>query len=527
MLDDLKLADIAVIGSSDDSEPGCSAEMIKNTILSGFRALEHGERFTGRPGTLIFEQNDRIVKIHAGLNLAEPQARQRGDFSGKNERKLGIYHPSKTWFVARHRNRCWLGNITKTLHPLHMALLQTDSSNALQLLDQYFSIYIRFMKEHERALDPGLSNFGADEDGRVFYLDDDIYGWDGFSGLSQAIGVWFRQFVDFPEAFFSSLGSSLGKWLRFYYPDSEWIDIIAEQIRGVFTANDEQSGRRAHFLKGFVRAARAQSGSEQEMPSVYVIPADAPHILDTGTGLVGIIADIHANLPALEKTLEELQRRSVSRVLVLGDLVGYGPHPSECIELLRTGGFHIIRGNHDHATAIGKAAQGFSSVSRWVIDWTVSRLSQAERQWLGSLPLYLDGPGWLAVHGAPQDPTFMNGYVYRMTYEDNLDNMRERGIRYCFHGHTHIAGVYYARKTLTGHSVSSRYSLASVDHGLVCPGSVGQPRGGQSGVEFAILDTGSFGIEFINLDYDVSKVIDDMNREGFPVQLSSRLLQGR
>ena len=121
----------------------------------------------------------------------------------------------------------------------------------------------------------------------------------------------------------------------------------------------------------------------------------------------------------------------------------------------------------------------------------------------------------------------MNGYVYRMTYEDNIKNMRERGIRYCFHGHTHIAGVYYARKTLTGHSVSSRYSLASVDQGLVCPGSVGQPRGGQTGLEFAILDTETFGIEFINLDYDVSKVIEDMNREGFPAQLGSRLLQGR
>ncbi|MDY6929858.1 MAG: metallophosphoesterase family protein [Pseudomonadota bacterium] len=526
MLEDLKLADITVIRSSDDLEPDCSGRMIKGIILSGFQALEHGERFTGKPGTLIFERNDRIVKIHAGLSLAEPQARQRGDFSAKNGRKFGIYHPSKTWFVAKYRNRCWIGNVTKTLHPLHM-LLQADSSNALQLLDQYFSIYIRFMKEHERVLDPGLSNFGADETGHVFYLDDDIYGWDGFSGLSQAIGVWFRQFVDFPEALFSSLGASLGKWLPFYYPDSEWIDIISEQIRGVFTASDEQSARRGHFLKGFAQATRAQASIEQEAPSVYAIPADAPHILDRGTGLVGIIADIHANLPALEQTLRELQRRSISRVLVLGDLVGYGPHPSECIELLSAGDFHIIRGNHDHAAAIGKARQGFSSGSRWVIDWTVSRLSSAERQWLGSLPLYLDGKGWLAVHGAPQDPTFMNGYVYRMTYEDNLKNMRERGIRYCFHGHTHIAGVYYGRKTLTGHSVSSRYSLASVDQGLVCPGSVGQPRGGQTGLEFAILDTGTFGIEFINLDYDVSGVIEDMNREGFPAQLSSRLLQGR
>ncbi|WP_372987332.1 metallophosphoesterase family protein [Marinobacter sp.] len=525
MLDDLKLADIEVLDSSVNSD--CHAEMIQDIIRSGFRALEHGERFTGKPGTLIFEQNGKIVKVHAGVCLAEPQARHRGEFSSKNERKLGIYHPSKTWFVAKFRNRCWLGNITKTLYPLHISLLSADSSGASQLLDQYFSIYIRFMKDHEQTLDPGLSNFGADEDGKVFYLDDDIYGWDGFAGLSQAIGVWFRQFFEFPEVFFSSLGASLGNWLDYCYPDSEWIDIIAEQIRGVFTANEEQSARRDHFLKGFAQVTRENTGAENAAPSVYVISAEAPHIMDRGTGLVAILADIHANLPALEKTLAELGRRSISRVLILGDLVGYGPHPSECIELLRAGDFHIIRGNHDHATAIGKAGQGFSAGSRWVIDWTVSRLSSAERQWLGSLPLYLDGEDWLAVHGAPQDPTFMNGYVYRMTYEDNLQNMKERGIRYCFHGHTHIAGVYYARKTLTGHSVSGSYPLASVDQGLVCPGSVGQPRGGRTGLEFAILDTETFEIEFINLDYDVSAVIDEMNRKGFPSQLSSRLLNGR
>lgn len=525
MFENLRTADIELVPPAFAQAP--SAARIREIILSGFKALEHGKRFTGKPGTLIFEADGEIVKIHAAVEMAEIQARQRAEFNARHESELGIYHPSKAWFVVKTGNRCWMGNVMQVLQPLHMLMVPSELARALDLLDQYFSIYIGFMKNQERVLDPGLSNFAVDEEGRVFYLDDDIYGWDGFSSLTQTIGVWFRQLTDFPEEFFGSLGTIVGKWLSVYYPDSEWADIVSEQVRGVFVANADQSLRQERFLRALADVKYGKQAAEDASPVLYAVPQDAQQYISAGQGKVAILADIHSNLPALECALAELDRRAISRVLILGDLVGYGPHPSACIELLRSRDFAIIRGNHDHAAAVGKAAGGFSAGARWVIDWTVQRLSKAERQWLGSLPLYLDGDGWLAVHGAPQDRTFMNGYVYRMTYEDNLQNLKDRDIQYCFHGHTHVAGVYYDKGKLNGHSVADHFALENVDRSLICPGSIGQPRGGKVGLEFAVLDTGSFEIDFLNLDYDPSSVIEEMNREGFPGQLSSRLLIGK
>ncbi|MBN7771514.1 metallophosphatase family protein [Marinobacter daepoensis] len=519
-------AEISLVGDGPDR--AALEKRIQAALCQDAKQLEHGKKFTGKPGTLIFERQGDIVKIHAGVEMAAQQAGERAAFNLRQEKMLGIYHPRKAWFVAKQGDVCWLGNIMPVLQPLHVLISPSDPSEALKLLDQYFAIYIRFMKEQERVLDPGLSNFAADSEGRVFYLDDDIYGWDGFSSLTQAIGVWFRQMSGFPEDFFGLLGERVGRCLEQQFAGSAWGDIVSEQIRSVFVANDEQANRRDRFLAGLagVKYGNAREPAE-ELSFRYAVPASSSELFESTFGKVAILADIHANLPALERVLEELESRSVSQVLVLGDLVGYGPHPSECIELLRSRDFHIIRGNHDHAAASGEAGKGFSAMARWVIDWTVGQLSRAERGWLGSLPLYMDGPGWLAVHGAPQDRTFMNGYVYRMTYEDNLQNLRDREIRFCFHGHTHVAGVYYDKGKLNGHSVQPRFNLGSVDRSLICPGSIGQPRGGKAGLEFAILDRASLEMEFLNLDYDVSRVIGDMSRAGFPSQLSDRLRVGK
>jgi len=98
----------------------------------------------------------------------------------------------------------------------------------------------------------------------------------------------------------------------------------------------------------------------------------------------------------------------------------------ECIRELQKRNFLVIKGNHDHALVTGIPARGFSPVGRWVLEWSAAEVEKAECDWLANLPAYHQQDNWIAVHGAPQDKTFFNAYVYRLTYEENLNYSRAR-----------------------------------------------------------------------------------------------------
>ena len=130
------------------------------------------------------------------------------------------------------------------------------------------------------------------------------------------------------------------------------------------------------------------------------------------------------------------------------------------------------------------------------------------------------------VHGSPVDKTFFNGYVYKMTYGDNLDNLQQRQLTMCMHGHSHVQGIYYRKGKLDDFICEDKVDIEKFDHSLVCPGSVGQPRSNRPGAEFAILTRSLNQVEFFRLDYDLEKTVDDMRSYRFPSQLYERLLVG-
>jgi len=241
------------------------------------------------------------------------------------------------------------------------------------------------------------------------------------------------------------------------------------------------------------------------------------------------LADIHANLPALEAVLALLDQRGISQILVLGDMVGYGPFPEECVALLRERQAICIRGNHDHFIAhhgIGKVPMSQSATQ--AANWTMARLHAETLEWLSELPLKIDFPNVLAVHGSPRDPTFINGYVYDMTYERNLEWMVKANIHTCFHGHSHFFGVYASDGVLSFPLCKDPHqTLSAYKHCLVNPGSIGQPRTGHPGADFAIFDPISTDIEFIHLHYNLLPILDRMREENFPDQLIERLENGR
>jgi predicted phosphodiesterase len=393
-----------------------------------------------------------------------------------------------------------------------------EIESRLGWLASVLAMDIQANREAATRLDLGLSNFGLDAEGRLYYLDDDFYSADdGWVAMAQTLGIYFRQYQWIDADFAAELGKHLRDTLLAHFPDPHCLAVLAGQLRGLFMPNE---GRQT-ALQALVEAL-ATGRTARAKP----LPSSATH--SARPRYFALLADVHANLPALEAALAFLDKENIRDGLVLGDVVGYGPHPVECIQRLQDlPGFALLQGNHDHAAATGICGQGFGNTARWCIEWTTPRLSAADKAWLLALPVSLQGEGWLAVHGAPVDPTFFNAYVYHMSYAQNLDVLEQRGIDLCFHGHTHMPGVYARNKAgADGFSGGQEMSLDLNRHSLVCPGSVGQPRNRETGSQLAVLDWQTRQLRFFNLPYAVDCVVADMEQADFPPGLSQRLLAG-
>jgi putative phosphoesterase len=218
---------------------------------------------------------------------------------------------------------------------------------------------------------------------------------------------------------------------------------------------------------------------------------------------LNLIADIHANLPALEAVLDELPR---AKTIHLGDVVGYNPYPREVIELLREKRIASVLGNHDHAVVTGDTAW-FNPVAARAIEWTREQLGGEELAYLSSLPLEIKNEVY-AVHGSPRRK--LEEYVYPDYPKEVLSaflKLASRGVLAM--GHTHIP---FSRKL--GGTL------------IVNPGSVGQPRDGDARASFACIDLATLEVEIVRVEYDISRVAKDILRAGLPAILAQRLYEG-
>jgi len=515
---------IEFIGAAAEDASSLSQAVLR--LLSTPKiSLSYGADFMGRPGTQVYSCERHVVKLRGELRLKKEIARRWCLRALERERRFAVHHPGKAWFLVEQAGEggdVGVGNICPRLAPLHVLLQAPPSSqeareDRLRWLVSALAMDVRLSCEYETRLDLGLSNFGLDAEGGLFYLDDDVYGADGWVALAQMLGVHLRQYAWIDEAFAAELGGALRGLMLRHVADPHCLAVLAGQLRGLFMPNES---RRAalHSLAGALASRPARpAASSAAAPSA--IPRQR---------YFALLADVHANLPALEAALAFLDREGIRQGLVLGDVVGYGPHPVECVERLQDlPGFALLRGNHDHAAATGICGQGFGSTSRWCIEWTIPRLAEAHKAWLLGLPVCLEGESWLAVHGAPVDPAFFNAYVYHMTYSQNLDALAERGIGLCFHGHTHMPGVYVRNKAgADGFLGEKQVSLEAYPHCLVCPGSVGQPRNREPGAQLAVLDWQTRQLRFFTLPYALDGLFADMERAGFPPGLARRLLTG-
>jgi len=241
-----------------------------------------------------------------------------------------------------------------------------------------------------------------------------------------------------------------------------------------------------------------------------------------------IISDIHANLSAFKAVLDDA-KGSYDKVWCLGDVVGYGPDPNECVEVLAGLDALCIAGNHDWAVMGKLDVDDFNPDARHVSLWTRNVLTASNVQFIQKLPVALVQEGhFTLVHGSPRHPIW-EYILYPAVAQVNFGHF---STRYCIVGHTHSPVIFYAPDQRNG-IVEARVPLANNgseplgDRRLVLnPGSVGQPRDGDPRASYGILDAEKLTFEYRRILYPIAEVQGRMQQHDFPARLINRLSFG-
>jgi len=500
---------ITIIGAVGGISPYNDDDIIR-LLNTQQTALSHGETFTGRPDTKVYIDINSVLKIRSEIRLDALSAIRWAKQALEKEIRYQVHHPDKTWFVAEYshqeKSTVVIGNICPRLAPLHEIVVdqKVNPEDFLHYFTRLFHHYFRLAKTLQIRLDEGLSNFGMTTDRQLYYLDDDIYSWDRFISCAQMLGVYFRSLTWLTPSLAKQLGYAIRQQIIEHFADVQYLIVLEEQMKDVFMPAQHQQKLIQEFIAGL-----NEGNKKPQVPPIHL----------HHNRYLAILADIHANLPALQAVLAFLDSNNIKQGIMAGDIVGYGPHPSECIELIQKTDFLVLKGNHDHGLATNNFQKGFSSTASWVLTWTQQHTNSEHIQWLVDLPPLAHEDNWLALHGAPIDPTFFNAYVYEMTYQDNLDVLARKKIPICFHGHTHQPGMYARKGRTDKYYLEDEIALQQFDHSLICPGSIGQPRNGKSGAQFAIYDQKEHKVTFHTIQYNLELIEKKMREEEFPTTL--------
>ena len=239
-----------------------------------------------------------------------------------------------------------------------------------------------------------------------------------------------------------------------------------------------------------------------------------------------IIADIHANLAAFTAVLVDIEQRGeADEVWCLGDIVGYGPDPHQCIELLRQTNHVCVAGNHDLA-AIGKIdTSEFNPDAAAACRWTAQQLTSEDKQYIKFLPQTIQKDDFTLVHGSPRDPI----WEYLRSASGARENFAYFKSRFCLVGHSHMPLVF--KYSEDGACSVSRFSdniglMLAKNRLIINPGSVGQPRDGDPQASYAIYDNEKRQVRLYRVPYDIPSTQDRMVERGLPMRLVARLSRG-
>ena len=241
-----------------------------------------------------------------------------------------------------------------------------------------------------------------------------------------------------------------------------------------------------------------------------------------------VLADIHANLPALDAVLADAQLRGFEQILLLGDLVGYGAQPNDVLD--RLAGVPVaaaIRGNHDKVAAGLADADAFNPIAKQCADWTQRTLTPAHADFVRALQQGpMNATDWIEIcHGSPYDED-----AYVLDTLDALNALRAAHRPLCLFGHTHapVASLFTGGELLyRGTADGSVLHVMEGSTHLVNVGSVGQPRDADPRAAYGIVDDARRDVSFFRISYDVAAAQRAIREAGLPDALAKRLALGR
>ncbi len=238
----------------------------------------------------------------------------------------------------------------------------------------------------------------------------------------------------------------------------------------------------------------------------------------------GFVSDIHSNLEAFQAVLADLEDKSVDQLICLGDVVGYGPRPNECVELVREKIDYTILGNHD-AGAIGKTdIQHFNFYARQAIEWTREVLTPENYRTLSELPMKIILDDMTFVHATPEHPEEWDYLVDSQDAEPSFDAFRTH---LCFIGHSHVPVAFCKEGTRLWSIRDQQLLIQPEIRYIINVGSVGQPRDGDPRACYGVFDAQTALFEYFRVPYDIAATQKDMQRAGLPDFLIRRLTAGR
>lgn len=239
-----------------------------------------------------------------------------------------------------------------------------------------------------------------------------------------------------------------------------------------------------------------------------------------------ILADIHGNLNAFQAVLRDIDNSGgVESLLCLGDIVGYGPDPHECIELLQQYDHVCVAGNHDWA-AVGKIdTVDFNCAAAVANQWTSQQLSEKDRDYLTALPEIVIKDDFTLVHGSPGDPL----WEYVLTPMTAAINAALFSTTFCLLGHSHIPLIFLLAENIAVQIpfIPDNPVKLAYDRMIINPGSVGQPRDGDSRASYILCDSDSAAVCLRRVSYDIAETQKRMRFFALPSYLAARLDYGQ
>jgi predicted phosphodiesterase len=272
---------------------------------------------------------------------------------------------------------------------------------------------------------------------------------------------------------------------------------------------------------------------EVAAPTIDLLDTTAP-VGPGGGGMsdrIAVISDIHGNSVALKAVLEEISREGITRTVCLGDVVGYGPEPCTCLQMVADHCEFTVRGNHEEAILKPSQKSNFNANARHAIEWTSKQLGSSELRIIANMPNWFHlSRDVVCVHDSPvpiEDP----GYI--RSSRDAAPVLTAMSERLCLFGHTHVPTAFQMPaerrfiKSGTLRVANDQPTSLTLDSKfLLNPGSVGQPRDGDVRASWAVLDLDQQKFTLRRTEYAISMVREAIVSAGLPSVLGKRLAVG-